>query len=207
MIKVIAVDLGGVLFSEGKKVAFNVLREKYGYNTNLIEPLIKARLSPLSNDLRKGKISDKKFWNWVQSKLPDNYDAGLIKQEWYDGYILDRDIFNLLKKLKTKYRVVAFSGNIRSRIKYLENKYHFRNLFNLEIYSFNYKVSKTGSSNEFFKILLKKTGCKPEEIIYVDDHRRFIDLAKTVGNIHGVLYKAGNLEKFKKDLSKFGVKF
>ena len=126
MIKAIVFDLGGVLSAEGKSVASEKLAKKYNYDKEVI---FKILTSPESKDLRKGLISDKEFWDWTRNNLPEGYDAYLIKKEWYEGYLLDNDIFNLIKRLKGKYKLVAFSGNIKSRVEFLDEKYDFRNIF------------------------------------------------------------------------------
>ncbi|HUK40238.1 MAG TPA: HAD family hydrolase, partial [Candidatus Acidoferrales bacterium] len=130
MIKVVVFDLGGVLFSEGKSVAIDTLSRKHGYPRELLQKLLS---SPESIKLRKGLMSDESFWSWVQKQLPEGCDAALVKKEWYDGYVLDEDIRALVKELKGKYKLIVFSGNVQSRVQFLEKKYGFRHLFDLEI--------------------------------------------------------------------------
>jgi len=113
MIKAIAVDLGGVVFYEGKAVAYERLKNDFGYEPALLNDVL---MSPRSMDLRKGLLSDEDFWEWASKQLPANYEFTIVKKYWYEGYLPDADIINLLKELKGTYRLVAFSGNIKSRI-------------------------------------------------------------------------------------------
>ena len=200
-IKTISFDLGGVLFTEGKKVAQDVLFRKYGYDKELILKVLK---STKSIELRKGLIEDKEFWLWVQNELPKNYDTKIIKKEWYEGYILDEDIFNLVKKLKNKYKLVVFSGNIKSRIEYLDRKYHFRQYFDAEIYSYDYHFNKP--DKEFFEILIRKSGNKPNEIVHIDNSEKIVSLAKELG-IKVLIYQTGSIKELEKGLSNLGVKW
>ena len=94
MIKVIVFDLGGVLFAEGKAVLIKRLSKEKDYDKDVVLSILK---SPKSIDLRKGLITDEEFWNWAQKQLPNDYDAQLIKKEWYDSYLLDQDILELAK--------------------------------------------------------------------------------------------------------------
>jgi hypothetical protein len=72
--------------------------------------------SPQSILLRKGLLSDADFWRWAQRQLPSNYDGGLIQQEWYNGYMLDEEVYSLIASLRKKYSIIPFSGNIQSRV-------------------------------------------------------------------------------------------
>ena len=201
MIKAIVFDLGGVLFNEGKSVASEKLAKKYNYDKEVI---FKILTSPESRELRKGLISDKKFWDWAQNNLPAGYNASLIKKEWYEGYLLDNDIFNLIKRGKGKYKLVAFSGNIKSRVEFLDEKYDFRIYFDIEIYSFDYHLNKP--DKRFIEVMVKKTNLKPEEIVYIDDSEEYVLLAKKMG-LNALIYSQGRIKRLKKELKELGVKF
>jgi HAD superfamily hydrolase (TIGR01509 family) len=199
MIYAVTFDLGGVLFSEGKSVAIDKLTREYGYDREWVRKILS---SPESIDVRKGLVSDEAFWSWAQSQIPHGYDAATIAKEWYDGYILDEDILALIKRLKGKYRLIAFSGNIRSRLQYLEDKYHFRKLFDVEIYSFDYHLTKP--DKQFVEIMIDKAGCRAEEIVYIDDNDRYAQPARELG-VNVVLYARGECEKLRVDLKKLAV--
>ncbi|MBI4523034.1 MAG: HAD hydrolase-like protein [Deltaproteobacteria bacterium] len=199
MIKAIVFDLGGVLFFEGKAVVRDKLAREYGYDAALIDKILR---SPKSIDLRKGLIEDDEFWQWVQRRLPEGYDAGLVKREWYEGYTLDRDIFELIGKLKRRYRIVAFSGNIKSRIDFLEGRYRFRSLFDVEVYSFDHHATKP--EKKFVEIMLRESNCRPEEIIYVDDNDSYARPARELG-INVLIYARGEADKLKREMQKWGV--
>ena len=201
MIKAIVFDLGGVLFAEGKSVASEKLAKKYNYDKEVI---FKILTSPESKKLRKDLISDKEFWDWTQNNLPEGYNASLIKKEWYEGYLLDNDIFNLIKRLKGKYKLVAFSGNIKSRVEFLDKKYDFRKYFDIEVYSFDYHLNKP--DRRFIEVMVKKTNCEPREIIYIDDTEKHTLLAKEMG-INALIYSQGRIKRLKKELKELGITF
>lgn len=200
MIKAIVTDLGGVLFSEGKSVAVEKLEKECGYKKDLI---LKVFASPQSVDLRKGLIDDKVFWDWTQQQVPQGYDARLIKKEWYDGYVLDEDIFKLIHRLKGKYKIIAFSGNVGSRVDFLEQKYRFRHLFEKEIYSFDYHLTKP--DKKFVEVMIAESGCSPQEIVYLEDNDRYALPARELG-VHVVIYSRGEIQKLEQGLQKLGVK-
>ena len=199
MIKAMVFDLGGVLFAEGKSVALEQLFHQYGYDRKIVGRILS---SPESMALRQGLLSDGEFWRWAQKQLPPAYDAALIKERWYDGYVLDSDIFQLILALRDRYRIIAFSGNIRSRVEFLEQKYHFRHLFHLEIYSFDHHVTKP--SREFVQILIAKSGVKPDEVVYVDDNEAYARPARELG-INVVIYARGQIRKLREEFGQFGI--
>jgi FMN phosphatase YigB (HAD superfamily) len=200
-IRAIVLDLGGVLFAEGKAVALEILSQRYGYRREIVSKIL---VSPQGVDLRRGLLSDEEFWNWAQRQLPTGYDAEVIKREWYAGYLLDEDILRLIQKFKGKYRLVAFSGNIKSRIGFLEAEYGFRKLFDAEVYSFNY--GRTKPDREFTAIMVQECGCRPEEIIYIDDNEKYVWLARELG-VRVLIYSRGNITELKKELKALGVSF
>ena len=201
MIKAIVVDLGGVLFSEGKAVAMERLEREFGYKKDIIRQIL---TSPHSRELRKGLMRDSEFWSWAQEQLPKGYDAQLVKRAWYDGYVLDEDIFKLIKRLKGKYAIIVFSGNVRSRVDFLEEKYRFRHLPDKEIYSFDYHLTKP--DKKFIEVLVAKSGCRPEEMVYIEDNEFYAQPARETG-INVLIYRGGTIQKLENDLRKLGVAF
>jgi putative hydrolase of the HAD superfamily len=199
VIKAVVFDLGGVLFAEGKSMALERLALEHGYDRDMVSRVLSSENAV---ELRKGKISDDQFWVWVQQEIPVNYDAALIKQAWYDGYVLDDDIRALIESLRGRYKIIAFSGNIKSRIDYLEEKYRFRHLFDLEIYSFDYHVTKP--EKRFVEIMIEKSGCLPEQIAYVDDNERYAQPARELG-VQVAIYQRGESAKLKAELKQLGV--
>ncbi|OQX50795.1 hypothetical protein B5M47_03005 [candidate division CPR3 bacterium 4484_211] len=199
MIKAIAFDLGGVLFAEGKSVLVKKLSGDYQYDPSIVLNLLN---SPKSIDLRKGLVSDAEFWSWAQEQLPEGYDAQLIKKEWYDSYLLDKDIKALIEKLQGKYKLLVFSGNIESRVEYLDQKYGFRKLFDIEVYSHDYHLCKP--EKEFVEAMIKASGVKPEEIVYIDDKEKDAAVARPFG-VNVILYSRGNITQLLNELKNYQV--
>jgi putative hydrolase of the HAD superfamily len=201
MIKAIAFDLGGVLFTEGKALALKKLEEKYSYDKDSI---FKVLTSKRSLDMHKGLITEDEFWLWAKNQIPKGYNIEIIRREWYEGYLLDKDIRELIIKLKKNYKIIAFSGNIKGRIQYLDKKYDFRRYFDLEIYSYDHHVCKP--DKEFIEVLLRESKLKPEEIVYIDDSEYWSKEAPKFG-IRVIIYKTGQIEALKKSLKKLGISF
>ena len=201
MIKAVVIDLGGVLFSEGKSVVLEKLARVHGYDRKLVSAILS---SPQSILLRKGLMSDEDFWQWAQQQLPSNYDSRLIQQEWYESYILDQDVYELIASLRKKYSIIAFSGNIKSRIDFLETKYCFRHLFDIEVYSFDFHLTKP--EREFVEIMIEKSGVRPEEIVYIDDNDSYAKPARELG-VNVIIYRRGESSRLQQELRRYGLMF
>ncbi|MDP2604739.1 MAG: HAD-IA family hydrolase [Deltaproteobacteria bacterium] len=199
MIQAVVFDLGGVLFSEGKSVALEKLTTAHGYERKLIGAIWS---SPQSILLRKGLMSDKDFWKWARQQLPSSYDSRLIQREWYNGYLLDNDIYELIASLQKKHSIIAFSGNIESRIAFLEERYHFRHLFDIEVYSFDFHMTKP--EREFVQVMIEKSGARSEEIVYIDDNESYAKPARDLG-VKVVTYQRGEIERLRQELRRQGV--
>jgi FMN phosphatase YigB (HAD superfamily) len=198
MIKAVAVDLGGVLFSEGKSVVLNKLAAQ-GYDRSVVGAILS---SPQSILLRKGLMTDAEFWRWAEQQLPSGYDGILIKTEWYDGYILDEEIYALVSNLRKKYSIIAFSGNVKSRVVYLEEKHQFRHLFDFEVYSFDFHMTKP--ERGFVEAMIAKSGVRPEEIVYIDDNDSYAQPARELG-VNVIIHRQGNTAGLRVALTRYGV--
>lgn len=199
MIKTVVVDLGGVLFSEGKSVALDKLATQHGYDRSVVGAILSSRQSIL---LRQGLMTDAEFWRWAEQQLPSSYDSRLIQNEWYNGYILDQEIYALVAKLRNKYSIVAFSGNVKSRVAFLEEKYHFRHLFDIEVYSFDFHMTKP--ERAFVEAMISKCGARPEEIIYIDDNDTYAQPARDLG-VNVVIHRQGDTARLRVALVQHGV--
>lgn len=125
MIRVAAVDLGAVLFSEGKSTALVKLAAVSGNHRRLAGAIL---ASPQAIWLRKGRSGDSVFRLWLQQQLRSNYDWRLIKNQRYDRRLVDQDIYGVIANLRKDYSLIAFSGNIESCIAELAGKYRSHHL-------------------------------------------------------------------------------
>ncbi|MEJ2295118.1 MAG: HAD-IA family hydrolase, partial [Candidatus Lokiarchaeota archaeon] len=96
--------------------------------------------------------------------------------------------------------LIVFSGNVRERIEYLDKKCNFLRYFDDTVFSFDYQKNK--NDVEFYKELINHLECDPSETILVDDEKKYIWIARSLG-INGIHYYY--TEKLINDLKKFNV--
>lgn len=193
MIKAIIFDLGGVVFRDGTKYAIQEMKKRFKFSEKLGFELL---MGQESQDFRKSLLTSKEFWKYVQSKIPEQIKASEIRSIWYANYIAFPGILELFKELKSKFKLGIISGNIKERIKYLDKKYDFRKYFDVEIYSFDMRITKPDKL--MWKKSLELLHLNAEECIYVDDNPESIDTANSLG-FKTILFK--DVPQMKKELT------
>lgn len=199
-IKVFVFDLGGVIFADGRKIKETLKQEK-NYEPDLIRKIIKSdkRLSAM-----RGEIADEDFWQWARTQLPSNYDVDYIRRAYYESYLLDKETMALAIELKRRgYRTMIFSGNMKTRVEYLEEKYKFLENFDQTVFSFNEGYTKP--EPEFFEALIRSLGCDPHQAFLVDDQEFNIKYIKEKYGMNGVVYAEGKIEEVLYKLKEFGI--
>ncbi|MFA5062440.1 MAG: HAD-IA family hydrolase [Patescibacteria group bacterium] len=199
-IKTFVFDLGGVVFADGSSKIGSILEKEKGYDPELIQKIIK---SEKRREALRGKIQDEEFWNWAKAQLPPDYDIDYIRNAYYGSYKLDEDISKLILELKKLgYRRIIFSGNMKSRVEYLEQKYNFSKNFDGAVYSF--VVGHTKPDPEFFEAMINVIKCDPSEAIFIDDREDNLKLVEKYG-VKTTFYSEGKIKKLLSELKKLGV--
>jgi len=200
-IKVIAFDYGGVTFVDGKRKATERLHRELGYDSDVV---FQQMTSPESWDLRRGRIGYSEFLESAQNALPPGYNAKTICDYWCQAYELDEDIYNLIQRVRRSYKVVSYTDGIPSRVRYLEEKYRFRWVFDAEVHSYNHDAVKTDRA--FAEALLRTSGVEnPAELLLIDDQENEVEHVKALG-IRVLLYQTGQIDALKGSVRELGIK-
>lgn len=194
-------DMGGVLFADGRKTSATLKIEK-NYDPDLIKHVIR---SEMRLDAMRGKITDAEFWQWAKAELPPDYDIDYIRHTFYESYSMDNDAMSLALKLKKLgYRIIIFSGNMKTRVEYLEKKYNFLKDFETAVFSFNEGYTKPDL--EFFDALVRSLGCDPTQAFLIDDREFNITYMKERYGMDGVVYSEGQIENLVNKFKEIGIK-
>ena len=201
MIKAIVFDLGGVYFKAGTAIAVKRIYGLVNADREKVDEIFQAPPRKEGWLYGKGKLSEEEFWRRAIEKL--GMDPKLVpelKEIWHSSYEPIEGMRELVRELRKKYRVIAFSGNVRERFEYLDRKYGLRGDFDDFVLSFEVGFHK--DEREFYEALLGRIGCEPEECVFIDDKREFLEIAGSFG-IKTILF--GGLEQLKTDLRGLGV--
>ncbi|NHJ26290.1 MAG: hypothetical protein EAX89_17055 [Candidatus Lokiarchaeota archaeon] len=201
-IKTLVFDLGGVYFTSGTYLAIEKIKEIYDIeDESLLKEIFHDNQNTEGNLIRRGLITIDEFEERVFLKLNiQNKEKDHIRYIWFGSYCLHYGIEKIIKELRKNYRLVIFSGNIRERVEYLNKKCEFLKYFDDTVFSFDYHTSK--DNLEFYKELIDHINCNPSEAILIDDEKKNIQLARSLG-FNGIHFYY--TEKLIKDLKKYNI--
>jgi putative hydrolase of the HAD superfamily len=118
------------------------------------------------------------------------------------GYEINGEVEKVVKAVrKIGYKTLICSNNFPARINGLQKRFNFLDNFDVAVYSFTVGAAKP--NRKIFEELVKRSGFKPEEIVFADDDEEKLSGAKDVG-IQAFVYKG--FDKFLEELRKLGIK-
>lgn len=201
-IKTIVFDLGGVYFTKGSYLAIEKIANIYNIkNFAKVREMFEDEPGKEAYLLRLGLISMDKFEENVIKKFNiEGQNKFHIRNIWFGSYIPYHKMEDVVKQLKKNYRLVIFSGNVRERVEFLDNRYDFLKYFDDVVFSFDYQKDK--NDIEFYEELINHINCEPSQAILVDDEKKNIRRAQSVG-LNGILYYY--TEHFVEQLKEFGI--
>lgn len=186
--KVIIFDLGGVVID---------LDFSNFYNKIIIQSPLNKPQTPIileffrqSDIYHQGNMTDSEFYQLACDLL----QVCMVNQsdffEAFNSIISDinLEIVELIRRLRNtnKYKLIALSNVNSSHWKYIMNKkWDFIDYFDELILSHEIHLIKPNP--KIFELVIKKSGCKPEEIVYIDDGLNNIRSAKEFG-IYGIKF-------------------
>ena len=201
-IKTIVFDLGGVYFTSGSYLGIEKIREIYDIeNLSLLKEIFSDLPNTDGNLIRRGLITIEEFEKRLFMKMNiQNKDRDHIRYIWFGSYCLHYGIEAIVKELTKNYRLIVFSGNVRERVEYLNERYNFLNYFDDAVFSYDYHANK--DDLEFYKELIEHINCDPSETILIDDEKKNIQIARSLG-FKGIHFYY--TEKLVRDLKKFNI--
>lgn len=201
-IKTIVFDLGGVLFTSGTTLAIKKIATNYGINYRKVAEIFLDKTHKLGYKLRSGTISMEEFLDNAIEKLElEDNDKEHIKNIWFNSYIPHFGMLELIKNLKKNYRLVIFSGNVKTRIDFLNKRYDFLKYFDDYVFSYIYHHNK--KEIEFYNELLNHLDCEPNQSLLIDDSSKAVKTARSL-NLNAIIFYYP--EKLIKDLKNFNIK-
>lgn len=95
---------------------------------------------------------------------------------------LNSKVWDLIKECKSLgYRVVAASNSSKSAFEFRNRVFGLMNVFDGRIISSDLGYRKP--DRPFYEEMINILGCKPEELLFIDDSEENIQIAKEVGII------------------------
>ncbi len=191
-IKLIIFDLEDVLINSWHKISKELDISEVDFKT--------VDNSQLRQDLQLGKITEDEFFSEfikrTHTKLSVDELKALVRK-----YLTPLDgMLDLVKSLKSRYKLAILSNFTKEWADYLIKKYEFGNLFDATFWSFERGIKKPW--HDAYLEVTKHFGIPPENSLLIDDKIRNTEAAAKLG-FHTITFE--NYDKVKKELLDLGV--
>lgn len=201
MIKGITFDLDGVYFINGKE---NFIKSLVGLGVSKEEAVrVFLKSDQMNREYKEGRIGDQEFWVWAIGEWGIDKTVEEVVAILIQGYEVNQSVRNVVRKVRSNgYKTLICSNNFPSRISGLQGKFGFLEDFDTAVFSF--EVGAIKPSEKIFQELVRRSGLKPEEIIFADDNPNNLAGAEKVG-ITTFLYTG--FDSYVRNLRELGVDF
>jgi len=207
MIDTIIFDLSEVCVN-GLMGFEKVLSRETGVNVFLIDQYLH---DSKMTDAFTGKITERqyfeKFKNDIENAVGGLYSGMempaleiMIRRNFTEVPGMGKIIVAL--KEDKDYKLGLLSDHMREWVEYIENTRCFLRFFDKKIYSF--KSGYTKASSLAFEYALSKLQAKPENVLFIDDQSKNLEVAASAGIKH--LHHFSDAERLRKDLmANYGI--
>lgn len=175
-IKVPIFDLGGVLFGNGTKRLVKRISDEFHLDPHFVMGIIDGGDGSL---YRENEINAQEFWKRAIESLGISANGAELNQYWLEGYVLDEGTKKIVQELGEQKDVYYLSDNVPERVRYLDEKYHFLELFKDGIFSYDVGLRKP--SLEIYKKALELVKVPAEQTLFIDDKESALVPAKELG--------------------------
>ncbi|OGW85290.1 MAG: hypothetical protein A3C35_05005 [Omnitrophica bacterium RIFCSPHIGHO2_02_FULL_46_11] len=199
-IKAILFDMGNVLIFFDAKRSSKAFSEAVGVPEDKIWKTF--FVSDLERAYTRGEISSEDFFRKVSGHFPQKIDFATFAKLWNDIFTENREMRDLLKKLKKHYPLYLISNTNDLHFEYVRAQYeilhHFTKCFPSHV------VGHRKPDRAMFEHVLLEIKLKPDETIFIDDISEFVESAKNLG-IHGIQFTSR--QALENDLRRLGIQF
>ncbi len=173
--KCFAFDLGRVLFDFDYEIALDKIKDKI-----LVPPdeiINELFVNNFADDFEKGTISGLDFYNKFKIRFKASVTYEEFSTVWTEIFSPNTEMIKLVEKISLLYPTCLISNINELHYEYLQKKYpQVFAFFDHLVLSFKVKALKPEKA--IYEELKKVSGCKYEDIIYIDDRHDLIHQAK-----------------------------
>ncbi len=201
MIKAIIFDLGGVYLTRHILLTLTKTFPEM-FNLSVTEdrprPVFGEHIRP--SGFMAGKITEEEYWKLCENDLKVKIDPEKLRNILLEGFEEQKDVVNLIKRLRTDYKLALLSDMPKEWADWLNNKFNIFDNFDESVVSGYTGLEKP--EPPIFNYTLERLKLSPEECIFIDDLEKNINGAKNVG-INAIRFEG--YDKLVEDLKKLGV--
>jgi len=178
VVKAVVFDFGGVLMRTEDRKPRSQLAEHLGMTYDELSALIFN--SPSAIQATKGEITAEEHWKEVQRSLAlTELEFEDVRSDFWAGDILDQDLVNFLRTLRSKYRTGLLSNAWDDLRQMIEEVWHIDDAFDRLIISAEIGVAKPDPG--IYQTTTTQLEVEPAQTVFVDDYPQNIDGARAAG--------------------------
>ena len=146
-----------------------------------------------------GEISSLDFFRNIGYE-GDLNDLSKIEKEYLDTLEIDEFFYEAAPVIKKSYRLALLSNDVSEWSEYLREKFKINHFFDVTVISGDVKIKKPDA--EIFRHILAKLDQPASECVFVDDRRKNLLSAKSLG-METILFNSRNVEYDGKTVNNF----
>lgn len=195
MIKLIIFDMDNTINNWDSSMYSEQISKLSGVPVSKVDPFITG----LVGKLDRANISTKEFESVVAKK----FKVTASKIGFYECYKrnvkVKREMINIIKRLKKRYKIGLLTNSDRDRYSYTAKIVNMK-LFDYRFVSSFIKIAKP-HLNAYMHVL-KNTGMKADEILFIDNNLRNVKAARSIG-IKSIQFRG--VRRLEKDLDRLEI--
>lgn len=199
MIKSIISDLGRVLVFFDNNIFFCKIANYSPFSADQIAEIALAN-HELVHSFDTGKITPGNFFRESIKSIKAEIDHDTFFSIYNDVFSPNMPVFEILKKVKSKCRLVLLSNTDVMRFGFIKKK--FPELLIFDEYILSYEAGYVKPHPQIYWKALEKAKAEAWECIFIDDRKENVEVALNIG-LNAVLFDPEtNLEE---ELEKCGI--
>jgi HAD superfamily hydrolase (TIGR01509 family) len=184
MIRCVISDLGKVILFFDNQIFFRKMAEYCPYSAQDIAERVHWHRD-LIRSFDTGKIEPAGFYREVIQRLGAKVGQDTFFRVYCDVFSPNPPVLDILRKLKTRYKLVLLSNTDVIRFGFIKKK--FPEIFIFDDYVLSYEVGYMKPHPEIYQEALKKARVRAEECVFLDDLPENVTGARRVG-MDAILY-------------------
>lgn len=156
--------------------------------------------SNLRVDLQLGKITEDEFFEEFKKLTHTKYSAEELKLMVREALVPIDRMFDLVRGLKSRYKLAILSNFTKEWVEYLIKKYELDKFFDATFWSFEKGIKKPW--HDAYLEVTKHFDIQPENSLLIDDKIRNTEAASKLG-FNVITFE--NYEQLKRELIELGV--
>jgi epoxide hydrolase-like predicted phosphatase len=178
MISTVISDLGKVILFFDNHIFFRKLAGYCSFSAQDIAARVHWHRD-LIRAFDTGRIGPTDFYGEVMQKLEADIGQEVFFRIYCDIFSLNPPVLDLLRRLKTGYRMILLSNTDVERFGFVKKK--FPEIFIFDEYVLSYEVGYLKPHPRIYKEALAKADVRAEECVFLDDLQENIEGARNVG--------------------------